>query len=353
VAGTFGVFLLARAVQGAGAGAVYPNAQAEGIAQFPPERRGTALGIFGAVFGVATIIGPNVGGALAQFLGWRWIFLVNLPLIVGALLMARRLPEGRPATRRAMPDFVGGLAFAAGLAALLLCLAVPGAWRLACAAAAAGLGGLFVARQRASRAPFLDTAPLRNRSGPALVGGAAIIGMGMSAAIFVPSLAQARLGFGVFASGAALMPAAVSGAVLAAAGGVLVDRRGARLILQVGLLAGVAGGLLLGRQHLGLLGFILAMLCFGLATAFTMGAPLNRMALALYRDEQAGEALALAAVFRSVGLAAGPVILTLALAHGGFPAMFHTVAVASLVGAALFLAVPDVRPAAAVARIAG
>ena len=78
------------------------------------------------------------------------------------------------------------------------------------------------------------------------------------------------------------------------------------------------------------------MLVFGAATAFTMGAPLNRMALAVYADDRASEALSLIAVFRSVGLAAGPVFLTAALARDGFTGMFGLVAVVSLAGVVVF-----------------
>lgn len=342
--GAFWVFLAARALQGAGAGAVYPNAQAEGVRRFPAERRGMALGIFGAVFGVASIVGPNVGGALAQYFGWRSVFLVNLPIALAVLLLVPRLPES-PLSRRAVPDWIGGLSFAGLLAAGLLAIGLTGPRRLIAAAAALVLLAVFLLRQRGAERPFLDSRPLANAGGASMVVGAALIGVGMSAAVFVPTLAQVELHFSVLGSGAALMPAALSGAVLAGAGGVMVDRIGPRAVLQAGLAAGVAGGILLALPRLGLLTFIVAMLAFGVSTAFTMGAPLGRMALALYHEDQAGEALSLIAVFRSVGLAAGPVVLTLLQGRYGFTGMFGGVAVAAAVGMVLFFFVPDVRPA--------
>ena len=347
--GRFWLFLAARALQGAGAGAVYPNAQAEGIAQFPPERRGMALGIFGAVFGLAAIIGPNVGGALAQWVGWPAIFLVNIPFALVVLLLVRRAPDTRPSGEMAMPDWLGGISFAGVLASALLALSANGVGRLLGLGAAVALGALFLSRQHRASRPFLDTAPLANRSGIAMIAGAALIGLDMSAAVFIPTLVQQRLHFSVFFSGVALMPAALSGAVLAGVGGVLTDRMGPRGILQAGLLAGAVGGVLLALPGLTLTTFILAMLALGVATAFTMGAPLNRMALALYRDDQAGEALSLVAVFRAVGLASGPVVLTLLLASHGWAGMYGGVAVASVLGIAIFFAVPDVRPLPAAA----
>lgn len=342
--GTFWLFLVARALQGLGAGAVYPNAQAEGIGQFPAERRGMALGIFGAVFGLASVIGPNVGGVLAQFVSWRAIFLLNVPIALAVLARVHVLPRHQ-GHGGALPDWLGGLGFAALLVAILLATSLPGWTRLPALVGIVAFGALFWSRQRRARTPFLDTRPLANRGGLALMAGSVVIGMDLSAAIFVPTLVQRSLGLGIALSGVALMPAAFMGAILAGAGGVLVDRIGARAVLQVGMAAAILGGILLALPHLTFLVFIIAMLALGMSTAFTIGAPLNRLALGLYRQEQTGEALSLVAVFRAVGLAAGPIFLTLIAARHGIGSMFWLVAAASAAGMVAFFAVPDVRPA--------
>lgn len=330
------MFLAARVVQGMGAGAVYPNAQAEGISQFSKERRGMALGLFGAVFGLAAVIGPNVGGALTQFYGWPAIFWFNAGVAVLVLLLSIRLPHGERHAR-ALPDLAGAMSFAALLTSGLLLLAVPGIGRLILFGVAVLAAVVFAWRQRRSLHPFLDPRPFVQSSGGRMMLGAALIGLDMSAAVFIPALTQARLHLSVLDSGVALMPAAITGAVLAGVGGVLTDRRGARPVLLLGLAAGVVGGILLALPHLTLFVFVLAMLAFGAATAFTMGAPLNRMALAVYSDDQASEALSLIAVFRSVGMAAGPIFLTAALGVDGFTGMFGVVALASLIGVGVFV----------------
>jgi len=341
----FWVFLLARAVQGLGAGAVYPNAQAEGTRLFPPGRRGMALGIFGAVFGVASIVGPNLGGALAQFFGWPWIFLINIPIAAAVLVLGLGLPESER-SRREAPDFLAGIVFALFLALALVSLDDAGDLRIATLLGALLLLAVFVARERRpGGTPFLDPHAMRGVSGAALVAGAAVIGVDMSAALFVPTLAQENLGLGVLGSGFALMPAALSAAVLAPVAGIMSDRLGGRGVLQTGLAFAALGGVLLALPGLTLVRFIVAMLAFGVGTTFTMGAPLNRLAIGLYHEEQTGEALANVAVFRSVGIAAGPVLLTLAMAWHRFTGMFAAVALISLIGVAIFLLVPDVRGA--------
>ncbi|MGC8487548.1 MAG: MFS transporter [Clostridia bacterium] len=336
----FGVFVAARIIQGAGAGAVYPNAQAAGLRLFPDGRRGTALGLFGAVFGMAAIVGPVVGGALGQYVGWPAVFWLNAPLAVLILLRSRRLAAvgGRPGD---LPDATGGVAFSVFIASALLVLAVGGPGRIVFAVLALAALWLFLQRERAAVRPFLDWHPLGRRSGAALMVGAALIGLDMSAVVFVPTLAQRDLTVSVFVSGVALLPAAFSGAVASGAVGVMVDRLGGRRLIVTGLLAAAAGGILLAWPHVDWLRFVVAMVVLGTATALTMGAPLNRLGLALYRDDQTAEALALMAVFRSVGLAAGPVVLTAAARVHGFTGMFSVVALASMAGALLFLLVPE------------
>ncbi|MBX5464342.1 MAG: MFS transporter [Clostridia bacterium] len=337
---SFGLFLLARVVQGMGAGAVYPNAQAEGIALFPPERKGAALGVFGAVFGLASVVGPDLGGAMGQYLGWPSLFLLNVPLVLAALAGSRRLGAGSR-SERPLPDAAGGLAFAAGLALLLLALTARGPAAGLLGAGAALALALFAWRQRRSRVPFLQTAPLAGMAGLSLVAGAAVIGFDLSASTFVPTMVQEKFHLSVLASGFSMMPAAVTGALLAGAVGLLVDRAGPRPVLEAGLAMAAAGSLLLAWPGLDMARFVAAMALLGAATAFTMGAPINRLALALYREEAAGEALSLVAVFRSVGMAAGPVLLALAASARSFTGMFSSVALASLAGMALFALVRE------------
>jgi MFS family permease len=338
----FVMFVAARIIQGAGAGAVYPNAQAEGLKLFPANRRGMALGLFGAIFGVASILGPTTGGALGQYFGWPSVFLVNVPIALVVLVMIRRVPRSQVA-ERAVPDIVGGLGFSLFLASILLFVMVHSPLRWVFLILALVFFLVFWFRQRTSPVPFLDSKPLTNTAGIAMMIGAALIGLDMSAAIFVPTLTQNTLHFSVLISGVALLPAAFTGAVFSGAGGVMVDRIGPRKVLAAGLVAAALGGLLLAWPDLVLWRFLAAMVALGIGTAFTMGAPLNRMALALYREDQAGEALSLMAVFRGIGLASGPILLTVAEGWHGFTGMFGVVFVGSLVGLVAFLFVPDVK----------
>ena len=103
---SFGVVLAGRAIQGLGAGGIFPVASAVIGDTFPPEKRGSALGLIGAVFGLAFVIGPIIGGVLLAF-SWHWLFLINLPIAAGLIIASLRLlPATRPATRKPL-DLAG------------------------------------------------------------------------------------------------------------------------------------------------------------------------------------------------------------------------------------------------------
>jgi MFS family permease len=96
VAGNIGWLIAGRALQGAGSALLMPLAMALLGAAFPREERARALGIFGGITGLALIVGPVVGGAIAEGLAWQWIFWINVPIgLVAIPLVLRRIPESR------------------------------------------------------------------------------------------------------------------------------------------------------------------------------------------------------------------------------------------------------------------
>ena len=104
---------VARGIQGIGAAAMFATSLALLAQEFEGERRGSALGIWGAVSGAAIALGPLVGGALVDAIGWEWIFLLNLPIGAALIVLTlTRVPESTPV--RAEPlDLPGAVTFAA------------------------------------------------------------------------------------------------------------------------------------------------------------------------------------------------------------------------------------------------
>jgi EmrB/QacA subfamily drug resistance transporter len=304
---------LARAFQGIGGAIMFATSLALLAAAFPPRERGVAFGVFGAITGVAVAVGPVIGGALTSGLSWRWIFFVNLPIGVLALVVTlREVQESKaPVARR--PDWAGFVAFTLGLTALVygLIRSHPDGWGSTTVAgsliAAVVLLSLFFVIELRSRAPMLDLGLLRV---PTFNGGL-IAAWGISAGLFslltyIVLYLQNVLGSSAIDTGVRLLP--LTGAIFLTAGiaGRLTGHVPTRWLIGPGfVLIGV--GLLLTRgitpgdswTHL-LPGLTVA----GIGAGF-VNVPLASTAVGVVEPARAGMASGINSTARQVGIATG------------------------------------------------
>jgi EmrB/QacA subfamily drug resistance transporter len=235
--------IAARAVQGLGAALLMPQTMSIIIGVFPAERRGAALGVWGAVAGVSTIAGPTVGGLLVTSLDWRWIFFVNLPIGILVLAMAVPILPGRTPGVRHRFDFVGVLLASASLFCLTFALTEgqkhewsAGIWGLI--AAGIALFVIFVVQQRSRQdgEPLVPFSLFRDRNFTVLnlVGAAVSVGM---VGMFLPMTIylQSVLGFSALKAGLVMAPSSLVSMFLAPVAGRLSDRIGGKFILMGGL----------------------------------------------------------------------------------------------------------------------
>ncbi|GAA0536661.1 MFS transporter [Saccharopolyspora thermophila] len=245
--------VVARLLQGAAGGMLSP--QVLGLMQqlFHGRDRGRAFGLFGAVVGISTAIGPLLGGLIIQLAGaedgWRWVFFVNLPIGAAAILYGLRvLPRDVPADRASSLDLAGVLLLGGGLLCLLLPLIEQESrrgtpWYLL--AVAAVLLALFVVwehlYQARGRAPLVNLRLLTIRSYSFGAGLALLYFAGFTGIFFVLAVYfQRGLGYSALLAGLALTPFAVGSAVSSALSGRIVHRLGRRLVI-IGLVAALAG----------------------------------------------------------------------------------------------------------------
>ncbi|MER5730136.1 DHA2 family efflux MFS transporter permease subunit [Streptomyces sp. NPDC002138] len=238
-----GVLVGARVLQGVGAALLMPQSLTLIVASFPRERRGTALGVWGAIGGVASVLGPSLGGLLIDAAGWRWIFLVNLPIgvlvVVGGLMIVPDLRTGRQHSL----DLLG-----VGLVSLALaCFAYavtngpdhhwgPLVWALLVAAALLGAGFTVRQRRRQDRDPLVPFALLRIRGYTMTLGiAAAITGATFAIMVVAALYFQAVLGLSAFRAGLILAPASAMSVLVALVAGRLADRMEGRYILLTGM----------------------------------------------------------------------------------------------------------------------
>ncbi len=308
---------VARGAQGVGGAIMFAVSLALLADAFRGKDRGVAFGVWGAITGLAVAVGPVVGGVLTSGLSWRWIFFVNLPIGLAAILLTfMRVRESRdPRPRR--PDWLGFVTFTAALSFLVFALikstdrGFTDGLVLGCFAAAAVLLAAFLAVEFAGRHPMFDLSLFRK---PTFAGGS-IAAFGLSASIFSMLLyltlyLQDVLGFSALQTGLRLLTASGSILVFATLSGRLSSHVPVRLLIGPGLII-VGVGLLLMRgldaqsewTHL-VPGLVVAGVGVGL-----INPPLASTAVGVVEPRRAGMASGINSTFRQVGIATGIALL--------------------------------------------
>ena len=242
LAPTLALLIAARALQGLGAAVMLALTVALVGETLPRERTGSAMGLLGTMSAIGTTLGPSLGGLLMAGLGWRAIFLVNVPLGVVNLLLARRwLPRPRPGATAVRPSFdiPGTVLLASTLAAYALAMTSHRFGLLAVAAAGTVLFMLVEAR---SEAPLLRIAMLRDPAlGASLATSALVATVIMTTLVVGPFYLSHALGLPVTIVGLVLSAGPLVSALTGAPAGRLVDRLGAARVGFAGLLGMLAG----------------------------------------------------------------------------------------------------------------
>jgi EmrB/QacA subfamily drug resistance transporter len=312
-----GVLVAARALQGIGGALLTPGALAIIQTSFAPQDRSRAVGAWSGLGGVAGAIGPFVGGWLIAVAGWRWAFLLNLPLAVLVLLVAaRHVPESRHGARQRGFDVLGAGLAAAALAGVTYALTeAPEGGSVAAVAVAAALGLAaaigFVAVERRRSAgrgpdPMLPLGVFGSRQFTAVNIVTFIVygGMGVQFFLLVVEL-QVVVGYSPVAAGTALLPVTILMLLLSARAGGLAQLIGPRIPMTAGLIIAAIGMALTLRigPHASYVRDVLpAALVFGLGLAGTV-APLTATVLATADERHAGVASGVNnAVARAAGL---------------------------------------------------
>ncbi|MFD7513063.1 DHA2 family efflux MFS transporter permease subunit, partial [Streptomyces sp. NPDC059853] len=248
--------VVARGLQGVGGAQLTPGSLALIQSSFRPQERAKAVGLWSGLGGVAIAFGPFLGGWLVDGPGWRWIFLINLPLAAVVLALARGVPESRDWEAEGRFDVLG-----AGLAALSLgavtfaLIAAPTSGAGTASAVAVGgvlVGVAFVVRERRTARPMLPLGIFRSRLFTA-TNGVTLCLYGAIGGVFflLPVQLQNGLGYDAFEAGIATLPITLLMTVLSGPAGALAQRIGPRLPLTVGPLVAACGLLLLHRVHPG------------------------------------------------------------------------------------------------------
>ncbi|HEY9855196.1 MAG TPA: MFS transporter, partial [Stenomitos sp.] len=310
VSPSFGMLLGGRALQAFGAGGVFPVASAVVGDVYPPEKRGGPLGMIGAVFGLAFLVGPPLGAGLLRF-GWHWLFLINLPIALAVMAMGWKvLPIKRSSDLKPF-DRVGMALLTVMLSALVYgvthlntsdwAMSLRSLQVLPFLLVAAALIPLFWKAERRAIDPILTPALFQSRQVVLAVSFAAIAGLGEAGMVFLPKLAASELGMPLTQASFMMMPVVLAMAVGAPVGGRLLDRIGSKAVVLPGLAILAAGMGVFGLAGPSRYSFIAAGALVGLGLAALLGAPLRYILLNETGEDNKASAQALLTTFTSVG----------------------------------------------------
>ena len=305
---SFDLLLVSRAIQGIGAGGIAPVASAVIGDVFTAQRRGRILGLIGATHGMAFVLGPPLATVLISTLGWRWLFLVNIPVALVVLwLGAKSLPRQRINTASGPIDMAG-----IALTLLFLLCLVMGISRLADSATglllwpwflgASGLTlGALVATEKRQAQPLIPIALFVNRQLACTYILTLGVGFSMGGIVFLTTIATLAYGVSVEHAGLALLPLVLCSMVGSMAAGRLLNRLGARkmVIFGFGLLA--LGYLQSALPQTGFTAFVVGSVLVGIGLGVVVSGALRSVAIDEAPAALRGTAQGLNNIFNAVG----------------------------------------------------
>ena len=321
------MILAARAIQGAGGGALQPLSQAILLESFPPQKRGQAMAVFALGVVVAPVLGPTFGGWLTDAYSWRWAFYINIPIGILAILMILRYIKDPPYIRDAKPGRIDGIGLgllAVWLGALQIILdkgqevdwwgAVWLRW------ATLVLIVTFVAflwREFVHSKPLVNLAVFKHRNftlGCIMIGlfGAVIYGM----VTLLPLFYQELMGYTALNAGIAVSPRGVGAIVAMPMIGILTSRIDNRWLIAFGFALFGICSIWFGEVYLGIgpWTFIWAIILSGFASGCVF-VPLSTTTMAGLRNEEIGNASGLYNLLRNIGGSIGISIVNMIVAR--------------------------------------
>jgi EmrB/QacA subfamily drug resistance transporter len=321
-----------RVVQGIGGAAMMPSTLSIVTTVFAPEKRGAAMGVWGGVSGLASGLGPVLGGIIIQYVtwptvagSWRWIFLVNIPVgIVGVLLTLRLVPESKNPTAVESLDLPGVGLLSASLFCLTFALIEGQKYGWTSAAIVGLFAGALVAfllffwREHHVRQPLIDFSLFRSLNFAAGNATGLLLSAAMMGAFFtIPIFLQSVLGFTAIRAGLVMAPMSVIIIFAAPLAGVLSDRVGSKWIVAAGMFMlafglGWMAGLVPGVAKISpattslslLVPFLISGIGIGLAVA-----PVTSAVMATAPKDRVGNASGVLSTMRQVGSLMGIAIL--------------------------------------------
>ena len=329
--GSFLVLMIGRVIQAAGAGGIMPIATAEFSTSFPEEKRGMALGLVGAVYGIANVLGASVGSLVLNIAGtenWQWIFLINVPIclfiVISGILV---LPNNKQEGSKAM-DKLGTLLMTIIILSLLYSLknldffdfvnslTSTDVWPFLLLSLI--LIPIFVVVEKKAEDPIFHIEYMSNSQILITLILGLVVGCSMMGMIFIPQFAENSFKIPSGSGGYFVIILGVCSGAASMMSGKMIDKHGAKPVMAAGFITTIVGCLylsLIAVKYINPFNVILSLILIGFGLGLTMGTPLNYMMLQNTSDEESNSALATLSLVRSIGTAVAPAIMVGFIVH--------------------------------------
>lgn len=310
--------IIYRAIQGIGGGMLMPMSQTIIGMMFSPQERAKWQGVFGAIFGLSSVIGPFFGGFIVDHISWHWIFLINVPFgLLSTVLIfigMKSIDEPRDRSKKISIDWLGIFTLIPGIVLLLLGLSLDHnkyAWdsptSILVFAGALLLFVLFVFIERRAAEPIIDMSLFKSRIFNVSVALGFLVGLGMFGAImFVPMFMQGVLGVTPTQAGSTMTPMMIALIIASILAGQLVLRMRYRAVMAVGMVISAVGFWLMSTM--GVSTSTWTAYSFMVVLGFGIGMVMPIITLVVqnaFPREQLGTVTSATTFFRSIGSTIG------------------------------------------------
>jgi MFS family permease len=318
------LFLISRVIQAIGGGGIMPIANAFIGFSFPPEKRGTALGFVGAIYGVATILGPTMGSSILDIAGlnrWGFIFFINVPISIIILCLSYVMEEstGEASTKL---DTTGSIVVSIMILSLMYALTNLNFFHFSDSIKNTNVWPyfivfalslpVFVFVENKAEDPILNLRYFKEKQIVLTLILGFMTGVGLMGVVFIPQFAENVLKLKTGNGGYLVTLMSVFAGVSAPLGGKFIDKYSAKLVMLLGFGCTTFGGLFLAlvtTAYPSFLSIMTGLAFIGFGMGFTMGTPLNYLMLSYVEEKESASAISTLSLIRSIGVTISPNIM--------------------------------------------